>query len=115
LAYFAFFTLSALIFAHRAFADREIRARTAADIVLLRLVPFELPVRSGDTEVVLAPFKAARALVTALNCRCSFDSSCFNAPIISMKPPADIRHWVDSKVQGFGGTPNFRKCYIPLH
>ena len=37
--YFPFLPLlcSALIFAHRAFADRDILARTAADIVLLAL------------------------------------------------------------------------------
>jgi hypothetical protein len=77
--YFAFFAFSALIFAQRAFADREILARTAADIVLLPLAPFELLVRRGEAETVPPPFKTAMALLTAVNCRCSFDSSCFNA------------------------------------
>jgi hypothetical protein len=36
--YFAFFAFSALNFAHRAFAFWKILARTAADMVLLRLV-----------------------------------------------------------------------------
>ena len=40
--YFAFFAFSALIFAHRAFAALAIFARTAADIVLLAVAPFEL-------------------------------------------------------------------------
>jgi len=36
--YFAFLVFSALIFAHRAFAARDILARPAADMVLLRIV-----------------------------------------------------------------------------
>jgi len=43
-AYLGFLAFSALIFAHRAFADRAIFARTAADIVLLALDPFGLVV-----------------------------------------------------------------------
>jgi hypothetical protein len=59
--YFAFFAFSALIFAHRAFAFREILARTAADIVLLELVTVEPLVRPDDTAVVPLPFKAVIA------------------------------------------------------
>jgi hypothetical protein len=88
--YFAFLAFAALIFAHRALADRAIFARTAADIVLLPLAPFGLLACPGDTATVLPPFRAAMAPLTAANCRCSFDSSDFNAPIISMKPPLDI-------------------------
>jgi hypothetical protein len=40
--YFAFLAFSALIFAHRAFAAREILARTEADMVRLSLAPFGL-------------------------------------------------------------------------
>jgi hypothetical protein len=59
--YFAFFAFSALIFAHRAFAFREILARTAADIVLLELVTVEPLVRPDDTAVVPLPLKAVIA------------------------------------------------------
>jgi hypothetical protein len=88
--YFDFLAFSALIFAHRAFADRNIFARTAADIVLLPLVIFGLLVSPGDTAVVPPPFRAAIAPLTAVNRRCSFDSSCRNAPIMFMKRPAGI-------------------------
>jgi len=91
--YFAFFAFSALIFAHHAFAFWEILARTAADIVRLPLVTVGLLVCPDDTDAVLTPFNAAMALLTAANCRCSFASSWFNAPIMSMKPPHNIRHW----------------------
>jgi hypothetical protein len=59
--YFAFFPFSALIFAHRAFADRDIRALTAADIVLLALDTFELFVRADETAALPLPFRAAIA------------------------------------------------------
>ena len=85
--YFAFLAFSALIFAQRAFTARIMFARPAADMVLLRPLPFALVLGPSDTALVLAPFRAAIAPRTAFNCPCNFDSSCFNASIISMKPP----------------------------
>jgi len=82
----------ALIFAHRAFAVREILARTAADIVLLPFVPFRLLLLID----VAWLFSAAIAPCTAFSCRCSFDSSCFNASTMSMEPPLNIKHWHQS-------------------
>jgi hypothetical protein len=91
-AYFAFFTFAALIFAHRALADRAIFARTEADIVLLALAPFGLLVWPGDTTAVPPPFRAAMALSTAVNCRCNFASSLCNASTMFMKPPVGIKY-----------------------
>jgi len=59
--YFAFFAFSALIFAHRAFAARDILARTEADMVLAPFAPFGLLVRPGDTAVLAPPFRTAIA------------------------------------------------------
>jgi hypothetical protein len=87
--YFAFFAFSALIFAHRAFAFRDILARTAADMVLLALAPFGLLVCDGEITALPPPFNAAMALLTAVNCRCSFASSLCNASTMFMKPPAE--------------------------
>jgi membrane-associated HD superfamily phosphohydrolase len=85
--YFAFFAFSALIFAHRALAARAIFAFTAADIVLLPLVPFVLLTCPDDTAALPPPFNAAMALLTAVNCRSNFASSVCNASTMFMKPP----------------------------
>jgi hypothetical protein len=67
--FFAFLpaAFSALIFAHRAFAARDILARTATDIVLLLFVPFRLALLRGVADVLVAPFKAAIAPRTAFS------------------------------------------------
>jgi len=85
--YFAFLAFSALIFAHRAFADRAIFARTAADMVLFVLAPFGLLACLGVTAAVPPPFSAAMALLIAVNCLCSFASSLCNASTMFITPP----------------------------
>ena len=66
---------SALIFAHRAFAFREILALLAADIILLPFVLFGLLIRPTDTTALALPFRAAMVPLITDSCRCNFPSS----------------------------------------
>jgi hypothetical protein len=112
--YFTFLAFSALIFAHRAFANRESFARTAADMVCLMLLTLGALVCAEDTAIFPLPFKAAIAPRTAVNCRCNFDSSCLNAPIMSMKPPVNIKHCGVSKYKDLVAATICCECYIRL-